>query len=170
MLLSAISASFLNFFSGCLCLPEHKPTISRDTLLSAGGSSSTMEGLNAMKRLLLGAMLFSCSASLMAAESLCQQKEQDIQHEIAMAKQHDNQRRVNGLERALTEVRANCSDKQLKSAHAERLESQKKKVAERERELQKARADKDDQDKIEKRERKLNEARQTLKKLAAEPY
>ena len=129
-----------------------------------------MEGMNVMKQLLLGAMLISCSGSLLAAESLCQQKERDIRHEIAMAKQHDNQRRVNGLERALTEVRASCSDRQLKSAHSERLKSQQNKVAEREQELQKARDDRDDKDKIEKRERKLDEARQELKKLAAEPY
>lgn len=122
------------------------------------------------QQLLLGAILFSLSGSLLAAESLCQQKEQDIQREIEMAKQHDNQRRVTGLERALTEVRANCTDEKLKSAHAERIEAQQHKVAERERELQEERQDGKDQEKIGKRERKLEEARHELKKLQAEPY
>ncbi|MCT6591817.1 DUF1090 domain-containing protein [Pantoea dispersa] len=122
------------------------------------------------QQLLLGAILFSLSGSLLAAESLCQQKQQDIQHEIEMAKQHDNQRRVTGLERALTEVRANCTDEKLKSAHAERIEAQQHKVAERERELQQDRQEGKDQEKIGKRERKLEEARQELKKLQAEPY
>ncbi|MCG7367012.1 DUF1090 domain-containing protein [Pantoea tagorei] len=121
-------------------------------------------------QLLLGLALFSLSGSLMAAESLCQQKEQDIQHEIAMAKQHNNQRRVNGLERALTEVRANCSDNKLKASHQARIKAQQEKVAERERELKEERQDGDDRDKIAKRERKLEEARQELKKLQAEPY
>lgn len=130
-----------------------------------------MEGKNLMKqKLLLGAILFSLSGSLLAAESLCQQKQQDIQREIEMAKQHDNQRRVTGLERALTEVRANCTDEKLKSAHAERIEAQQHKVAERERELQQDRQEGKDQEKIGKRERKLEEARQELKKLQAEPY
>ncbi|XIH85812.1 DUF1090 domain-containing protein [Pantoea sp. SGAir0430] len=130
-----------------------------------------MEGKNLMKQqLLLGAILFSLSGSLLAAESLCQQKQQDIQREIEMAKQHDNQRRVTGLERALTEVRANCTDEKLKSAHAERIEAQQHKVAERERELQHDRQEGKDQEKIGKRERKLEEARQELKKLQAEPY
>ncbi|KTR91442.1 Protein YqjC [Pantoea dispersa] len=130
-----------------------------------------MEGKNLMKQqLLLGAILFSLSGSLLAAESLCQQKQQDIQREIEMAKQHDNQRRVTGLERALTEVRANCTDEKLKSAHAERIEAQQHKVAERERELQQDRQEGKDQEKIGKRERKLEEARQELKKLQAEPY
>jgi len=121
-------------------------------------------------QLLLGLALFSLSGSLMAAESLCQQKEQDIQHEIAMAKQHNNQRRVNGLERALTEVRANCSDNKLKASHQARIKAQREKVAERERELKEERQEGDDKDKIAKRERKLEEARQELKKLQAEPY
>lgn len=130
-----------------------------------------MEGKNLMKQqLLLGAILFSLSGSLLATESLCQQKQQDIQREIEMAKQHDNQRRVTGLERALTEVRANCTDEKLKSAHAERIEAQQHKVAERERELQQDRQEGKDQEKIGKRERKLEEARQELKKLQAEPY
>lgn len=130
-----------------------------------------MEGKNLMKQqLLLGAILFSLSGSLLAAESLCQQKQQDIQREIEMAKQHDNQRRVTGLERALTEVRANCTDEKLKSAHAERIEAQQHKVAERERELQQDRQEGKDQEKIGKRERKLEEARQELKKLQAEPH
>jgi len=121
-------------------------------------------------QLLLGLALFSLSGSLMAAESLYQQKEQDIQHEIAMAQQHNNQRRVNGLERALTEVRANCSDEKLKAAHQERIKAQQEKVAERERELKEERQDGDDKEKIAKRERKMEEARQELKKLQAEPY
>ncbi|ORM73862.1 hypothetical protein HA48_07040 [Pantoea wallisii] len=129
-----------------------------------------MEGKYLMKQqLLLGAILFSLSGSLLAAESLCQQKEQDIQREIDMAKQHDNQRRVTGLERALTEVRAGCTDEKLKTAHADRIESQKHKVAERKRELQEERQD-GDKDKIEKRERKLEEAQHELKKLETEPY
>lgn len=121
-------------------------------------------------QLLLGLALFSLSGSLMAAESLCQQKEQDIQHEIAMAKQHNNQRRVNGLERALTEVRANCSDNKLKASHQARIKEQREKVAEHERDLKEERQEGDDKEKIAKRERKLEEARQELKKLQAEPY
>ncbi|ORM95133.1 hypothetical protein HA50_17985 [Pantoea cypripedii] len=130
-----------------------------------------MEGINLMKRqLLLGAVLFSLSGSLLAAESLCQQKEQDIQREIGMAKQHDNQRRVNGLERALTEVRASCTDEKLKAAHHERIEAQKHDVAERERELKEERQKGNDKEKIAKRERKLEEAQHELKQLEAERY
>ncbi|WP_432413598.1 DUF1090 domain-containing protein [Pantoea allii] len=121
-------------------------------------------------KLLLGMVLFSLSGSLMAAQSLCQQKEQDIQREIEMAQKHNNQRRVNGLERALTEVRAGCTDKKLKASHLEKINAQKQKVAERERELKEERDEGHDKDKIAKREHKLEEAHQELKKLQAEPY
>lgn len=124
-----------------------------------------------MKRqLVLGLSLFSLSASLLAAPSLCQQKQQDIQREIAMAKQHHNQHRTEGLERALAEVRDNCSDDKLKASHQQRIKEQQGKVAERERELQDERTKHDDRDKIAKRERKLEAARQELKKLQSEPY
>lgn len=118
----------------------------------------------------LGCVLIFFSATTLAAESLCQQKERDIQHEIDLARQHDNPRRVNGLQRALTEARAGCTDGKLKAAHQEKIKAQQQKVAEREHELKEERQQDDDREKIAKRERKLEEARQELKKLQAEPY
>lgn len=130
-----------------------------------------MEGSGPMKyQVLLGVALFSLSGSLLAAESLCEQKEQDIQREIGMAQKHNNERRVNGLERALTEVREDCSDKKLEAAHLERINAQKQKVAEREHALKEEREEDHDRDKIAKRQEKLDEARRELKKLQAEPY
>ena len=67
------------------------------------------------------------------------QKEKTIEQEIAAAKQHDNQRRVNGPERALTEVQANCSDEKLKAAHQENIKDKQREVAEREQDLKDAR-------------------------------
>ncbi len=51
-----------------------------------------------------------------------------------------------------------------------KINAQKQKVAERERELKEERDEGHDKDKITKREHKLEEARQELKKLQAEPY
>lgn len=113
--------------------------------------------------------LFSVSGLAQAAEPLCQQKEQAIQHEIDMAKQHNNQRRVTGLERALTEARAGCTDAKLKAAHQDKIKQHKQEIAERERDLTEAR-DKGDSDKISKREKKLTEAREELKAVEAAPY
>ena len=120
-------------------------------------------------RIIFGASLLTL-ATFSQAASLCEQKAQSIQHEIDMAQKHDNQRRVNGLERALTETRATCSDARLRDARQEKIKQHQKKVAEREQELKQEKAEGDDQDKIAKREKKLAEARHELKEVQAAPY
>lgn len=121
-------------------------------------------------RTILGLSLLSLTTFAQAADSLCLQKEQDIQHEIDLARQHDNQRRVTGLERALTEARAGCTDDKLKASHQEKLDELQQKVEERQKELNQERADGDDKEKIAKRERKLAEAKRELKEVQAAPY
>ncbi len=54
------------------------------------------------------ALLSSAFAS--QAASLCGEKEADIQREIGYAEKHHNQNRIDGLNKALKELRANCSD------------------------------------------------------------
>lgn len=120
--------------------------------------------------ILTGFVLLSLAGSSLATESLCQQKVRDIQHEITLARLHDNLRRVNGLERALTETRAGCNDEQLKTAHQEKINLQRRKIAEREQELREERQQGDDKEKIAKREQKLAEARQTLRQLQASSW
>ncbi|MBV4368125.1 DUF1090 domain-containing protein [Erwinia sp. BNK-24-b] len=121
-------------------------------------------------RTILGISLLSLTTFAQAAESLCLQKEQDIQHEIELARQHDNQRRVTGLERALTEARAGCTDDKLKTRHQEKIKEQQQKVEERQKELSQEKADGNDKEKIAKRERKLAEAQRELKEVQAAPY
>ena len=121
-------------------------------------------------RTLLGLSLFTLTTFAHAADSLCLQKEQEIQHEIDLANKHDNQRRVTGLERALTEARAGCTDEKLKAQHQEKIADRKRQVAERQKELVQEKADGDDSKKIAKRERKLVEAQHELKEVEAAPY
>lgn len=120
--------------------------------------------------LIAAASLFMLASVAQASDSLCQQKADAIKHEIELAKKHNNQRRVNGLERALTEAQSNCSDKKLRSAHQEKIAAQRAKVKEREHELAEERAKGDDRSKIEKREHKLTEARSELKKLESSSW
>lgn len=120
-------------------------------------------------RPILAAVLFSLACSAQAA-GLCQQKEQAIQHEIEIARQHDNPRRVSGLERALTETRANCSDASVRAAHQQKIKEHQQKVVEREQELKQEQAEGGDRQKIAKREKKLAEAQRELKDVQAAPY
>ena len=113
-----------------------------------------MEGSRMKYRIALAISLFALSAGSYAT-TLCQEKEQDIQREISYAEKHNNQSRINGLNKALSEVRANCTDSKLRANH-------QKKIAEAKQ--------KGDADKVAKREHKLAEAQQELKELETRDY
>ena len=119
-------------------------------------------------RITLALALFSLSTASFAM-SLCQEKEQDIQREISYAEKHNNQHRIDGLKKALSEVKDNCTDSKLRADHQEKIAEQKDVIAERRHDLQEAK-EKGDAEKIAKRERKLQEAQDELKALEARDY
>ncbi|EPR1453498.1 DUF1090 domain-containing protein [Citrobacter koseri] len=119
-------------------------------------------------RIAFAITLFTLSAGSYA-NTLCQEKEQDIQKEISYAEKHNNQNRINGLNKALSELRANCTDSKLRADHQKKIAKQKDEIAERQHDLVEAKQ-KGDADKIAKRERKLAEAQDDLKKLEARDY
>ncbi|MGK9173193.1 DUF1090 domain-containing protein [Yokenella regensburgei] len=119
-------------------------------------------------RIALALTLLSLSAASQAV-SLCQEKENEIQREISYAEKHNNQSRIDGLNKALHEVRDNCSDSQLRADHKRKITEQKEEIAERRQDLAEAK-EKGDADKISKREHKLKEAESELKALEARDY
>lgn len=119
-------------------------------------------------RIALGLALFSLSTASFAS-SPCQEKEQDIKREISYAEKHNNQSRINGLKKALSEVKANCSDSKLRADHQHKIAEQKEEIAERRRELAEAK-EKGDAEKITKREQKLKEAQNELNALESRDY
>jgi hypothetical protein len=119
-------------------------------------------------RTVLALALLSLTSATQAA-SLCGEKEADIQREIGYAEKHHNQQRIDGLNKALKELRANCSDSSLRADRHKKITKQKEEIAERKAELQEARQ-KGDADKISKREEKLTEAEHELKALEARDY
>lgn len=119
-------------------------------------------------RIILAFCLAALSAGVFAA-SPCQEKEQDIQREIHYAEKHHNQSRIDGLNKALREVKSSCSDSQLREDHQKKIAKQKEEIAERRHDLDEAKA-KGDADKISKREHKLTEAQDDLKALESRDY
>ncbi|MDU6926054.1 DUF1090 domain-containing protein [Franconibacter helveticus] len=119
-------------------------------------------------RTILTLALFSVTTASHAV-SLCQEKEQEIQREIHYAEKHHNQSRINGLNKALSEVRANCRDSDLRADHRKEIAEKEAEVAERQAELSEAKQ-KGDADKIAKRQQKLHEAEQELKAVKARDY
>lgn len=103
------------------------------------------------------------------ATTPCQEKEQDIQREIHYAEKHHNQSRIDGLNKALREVKNSCSDTKLRADHQQKIARQKEEVTERRHDLDEAKA-KGDTDKISKREHKLAQAQEQLKALESRDY
>lgn len=107
------------------------------------------------------------------AEEGCRIKEEKLERKLAMARAANNPWQASGLERALAEVRRNCSEPRLKArndfkTHQNdlKIEEKEEKVREREMELREARR-KGDQKKIIKREKKLREAVAELEEARA---
>lgn len=96
----------------------------------------------------------------------CEAKRQYIEQQIRYARSNGNDHRIAGLEKALSEVNAHCTDSGLRAEREADVREKTRKVTEREQELAEARAD-GRADKIRKKERKLDEARAELEEARA---
>lgn len=115
----------------------------------------------------LTALAFSAFAQ---STTLCQQKQQDIQHQIDYARQHGNTARIAGLERAKAEAGRGCTDETLKATHEAKIKDQQQQVAERQRELDEARREGQSNKKVAKKQQKLDDAQRELKELQSTAY
>ncbi|MGY2343064.1 DUF1090 domain-containing protein [Pseudomonas sp. SDO5532_S415] len=121
------------------------------------------------------ALLALCSvmaAPLMAAEDApgltgCAAKKQGIINQIELAKSHGNGEQQAGLEKALSEVTANCTDASLKKERENKVLDAKHEVSRRQADLDKA-MKKGDPEKIDKRKEKLAESRKQLQEAVDE--
>lgn len=92
----------------------------------------------------------------------CAAKRSAIENQLEYARKHNNWGQIRGLEKALKENAAHCTDAGLKQAREAKVAKAKAEVAERKADLAEAHA-KGDKDKIARRERKLAEAEAELK-------
>jgi len=91
----------------------------------------------------------------------CDAKRAALEQELAYARQYGNTHRIQGLERALSNVNTYCTDESLKAELEQDVAQKELEVREREADLREAIA-KGDPDKIASREEKLAEARYEL--------
>ena len=117
-------------------------------------------------RMTLALALFSLSTASFA-NSLCQEKEQDIQREIGYAEKHNNQHRVDGLKKALSEVQTHCTEAGLQAERQKNIAEKQRKVDERRQELKETQQT-GKLDKVAKKQQKLAEAQAELKRAQAE--
>ncbi|MGE8472046.1 MAG: DUF1090 domain-containing protein [Paraburkholderia hospita] len=98
----------------------------------------------------------------------CDAKRTSIEREISYAQAHGNAKRVDGLETALAQLNANCTDAVLRSDAQRKVAAAEKKLSERQRELQQAKADGKSAKKIAERQHKVDEAHAELEKVQTE--
>lgn len=106
----------------------------------------------------------ACSAQT----SGCDVKRNSIEREIAYARAQGNPERVDGLETALAQLNANCTDAVLRSAAQRKVAASQKKLAERQHDLQEAQAQGKSAKKIAERQRKVDEAHAELERVQME--
>lgn len=112
------------------------------------------------KTILAGLLLLTTMSPVHAATG-CEAKRLDIEQQIDYARANDNKYRIAGLEKALSEVKAHCTDEGLRAEREVRVKEKENKVEERRRELAEAQAD-GRADKVAKKQRKLEEAQAEL--------
>ena len=106
------------------------------------------------------------AAPLMAADPApeltgCAAKKQAITVQLEQARAHGNSDQVAGLEKALSEVNAHCTDAGLKKERENKVLEAKHEVSKRQADLDKA-MKKGDAENIDKRKTKLAESRKEL--------
>ncbi|SFP68057.1 DUF1090 domain-containing protein [Pseudomonas sp. NFPP28] len=120
---------------------------------------------------LLTVASFMTTPSLAAEQAApltgCAAKRQAISTQIEQAKAHGNSAQQAGLEKALSEVTANCTDASLKKERENKVLDAKHEVSRRQADLDKA-MKKGDADKINKRKDKLAESRKELQDAVEE--
>ena len=112
------------------------------------------------KTILAGLLILAPALSVQAATG-CEAKRLDIEQQIDYARVNDNNHRIAGLEKALSELNAHCTDEGLRAERESRVKDKELKVEERRKELAEAQTD-GRADKIAKKQRKLEEAQAEL--------
>lgn len=122
------------------------------------------------KKTALALMLIALpAASALAGSGLtgCAAKKANIERQLDYAKSHGNSYRVAGLEKALAETSAHCTDASLRADRESDVRKKEQKVAERQQELNEAKAS-GRSDKIAKKQAKLEDAKEELAEAKAE--
>lgn len=115
----------------------------------------------------LSAVLGVMALPAWADNPACQYKAAEIQNQIEYARQHGNEHRVRGLERALANVQAHCKDANLLRDKQEEIREQEEDIQERINEIAQKRSE-GRQDKVQKLEKKLERDQAELAQLQDE--
>jgi hypothetical protein len=119
------------------------------------------------KAVCLSSLVFALNAQAQTNAKGCAAKKASLERQISYAKKHGNTYRIAGLETALSEVNANCTDAGLRANREDKIKEKQAKVAERQADLKEAQAAGDSK-KIAKKQKKVQEAQVELKEAQNE--
>jgi len=94
----------------------------------------------------------------------CERKFCEIERQLNIAKERDNERKADGLKKALNEAKEHCTDKGLKNDIIEEIEEVKEEIAEYESDLNEAK-EYGKTDKVRKYQEKIEEEKNKLRHL-----
>lgn len=97
----------------------------------------------------------------------CERKSCEIEYQIDKAKEYGNQHKVDGLTKALKEVKANCTNDGLKDKIAEKIESSEEDLAEYREDIKEAKQSGKAQ-KVKKYQRKIEDEIEERDRLVEE--
>ncbi|KAA0889949.1 DUF1090 domain-containing protein [Pusillimonas sp. ANT_WB101] len=118
-------------------------------------------------KLAIPILLFGLVGPALAASPACERKEVEIKNQIQHAKENNNMHRVRGLEKALSQVQAHCTDAALIKDKKEDIAEQQEDIDELLEEIQQKQSE-GQYDKVQKLERKLGREREELQSLQHE--
>ncbi|HEQ3521790.1 TPA: DUF1090 domain-containing protein [Citrobacter freundii] len=116
------------------------------------------------KILLASMFMLTPVFSVLAAPQIatgCEAKRQSIEQKLDYARVYNNDHHIAGLEKALSELNANCTDERLRADREADVHKKEQKIEERRQELAEAQAN-GRTDKIIKKQHKLEEAQAEL--------
>jgi hypothetical protein len=97
-----------------------------------------------------------------AQPGACDTKQQSIQDELTYAQSHHNSARIHGLQKALAESKAHCTDASLHNAAQEKIAKAQQNLADKQHDLQDAKDQHKSAKKIADRQRKVDSAHAEL--------
>ena len=121
---------------------------------------------------LVGLLLISTSIPALASTDCsnlkgCERKFCEIERQLNIAQEKDNERKADGLKKALDEAKEHCTDKGLKDDLVEEIEEVKEEIVEYESDLKKAKKY-GKTDKVRKYQEKIEEEKNKIKHLEDE--
>ena len=121
---------------------------------------------------LVGLLLISTPIQAIASTDCnylkgCEKKFCEIERQLKIAQKKDNERKADGLKKALEEAKEHCTDKSLKEDLSKEIEEVKEEIAEYESDLKEAK-EYGKKDKVSKYQEKIKEEKNKIKHLENE--